>query len=49
MISRLAQDELQRPGWHKVPWVAHGMPAGVYFSRLTVDGEAFSRKMVVLR
>jgi hypothetical protein len=49
MISRLAQDELQRPGWHKVPWIAHGMPAGVYFSRLTVDGEAFARKMVVLR
>lgn len=48
LIERLADRDWQRPGWHTVYW--NGAPArsGVYFSQLTVDGETYSRKMVLL-
>lgn len=48
-VANLAQDERQRSGWHRVSWVAQGLPAGLYFSRLTVDGQPHARKFVLVR
>ncbi len=47
-VAQLAHGAWQRPGWHRVPWDARGLTAGLYFARLTVDGEAYSRRMVLV-
>jgi hypothetical protein len=49
LIERLAHEERQRPGWHRVAWEAPGAAAGIYFTRLTVNGESHARKMVRLK
>ncbi|MBD3237379.1 MAG: T9SS type A sorting domain-containing protein [Candidatus Eisenbacteria bacterium] len=48
-VANLVQNEAQRPGWHRVSWVAQSLPAGLYFSRLRVDGTPYTRKLVVVR
>ena len=48
LVSRLAQDQPQRAGWHSVAWQAGARPAGVYFARLTVAGTPHARKMVLM-
>jgi hypothetical protein len=49
MVARMADKEVQRPGWHRVTWEADQQPSGVYFTRLQVDGQAYARKMVLMR
>ncbi|MCK4304646.1 MAG: CapA family protein [Candidatus Eisenbacteria sp.] len=49
LVDQLADNERKRPGWHKVSWEAPGRPTGIYFARLTVDGQSYSRKMVLLK
>ena len=48
MVSRLVDHERQRPGWHRIDWDARGADAGVYFSRLSVNGDVHAKKMVVV-
>ncbi|MCB0313067.1 MAG: T9SS type A sorting domain-containing protein, partial [Calditrichaeota bacterium] len=36
-------------GSHALRWDASGLPSGVYIYRLQVNGDAQSRKMVLLR
>lgn len=49
LVQQLAKNERQRPGWHSVDWDATGQPSGIYFSRLSVDGENYSRKIVLMK
>ena len=49
LIKQLAKNEWQHPGWHSVDWEAGEQPTGVYFSRLSVDGVSYSRKIVLMR
>ncbi len=49
LVDTLARDEWKQPGWHNARWQAGGAPAGIYFARLTVEGRAEARKMVVVR
>jgi poly-gamma-glutamate capsule biosynthesis protein CapA/YwtB (metallophosphatase superfamily) len=49
LVQQLAKNERQRPGWHSVDWDASAQPTGVYFSRLSVDGENYSRKIVLMK
>jgi len=49
LIDRLIRDEWLRPGWHRLAWTAAHQPAGVYFARLTVNGEPRTQKMILLR
>lgn len=49
MVDRLAEDEWKRPGWHRVAWEAPAIGSGVYFARLTVDGQPYSRKIVMVK
>ncbi len=36
-------------GWHTTSWKLENTSAGVYFARMTVNGQAFSRRVVMLR
>ncbi len=48
-IAQLASDEWKRAGWHRVRWESGARPAGVYLARLTVNGQAHARKMVLIK
>ena len=49
VVERLAQDAVQRPGWHRVTWEAQQAPAGIYFARLRVNGETHAAKLIRVR
>ncbi len=49
LVQRLVDHQWQRPGWHRFAWEPSGADAGVYFSRLTVNGDVHARKLVVVR
>jgi len=36
-------------GEHIIQWEAKGIPSGVYFYRLSTEGQAVSRKMTLLK
>jgi len=42
-------DEQLSAGWHQATFLADNLSSGVYVYRLTVDGQSFSRKMLLLK
>ncbi len=53
MVQTLV-NEVQDAGFHEVSWMGHddsgqGVASGTYFYRLTVGGETYSRKMLLLK
>ena len=49
LVERLARDRALKPGWHSLTWVAAQRPTGVYFGRLTVNGQRHTQKLILLR
>ncbi|MGA9115505.1 MAG: carboxypeptidase regulatory-like domain-containing protein [Bacteroidota bacterium] len=45
----LLADEVMPAGVHAVSWKADGLPSGVYFYRLAVNGFAETRKLVLMK
>ncbi|MBD3168148.1 MAG: T9SS type A sorting domain-containing protein [candidate division Zixibacteria bacterium] len=42
-------DGIQQPGIQDVNWNAHDMPSGIYFYRLNLNGESFTKTMTLLK
>jgi hypothetical protein len=42
-------DDIRQAGIHKVKWNASGVPAGVYFYRITTDNYSKTNKMLLIR
>ncbi|MBP6876021.1 MAG: CapA family protein [Candidatus Eisenbacteria bacterium] len=49
LVEQLARDEAMKPGWHRVAWRAERQATGVYFARLTVNGESATQKLILVR
>ena len=49
VVDHLTRDAVQRPGWHRIAWPGHSVPAGVYFVRLKVGDEAHAAKLICVR
>jgi hypothetical protein len=47
MVSELFNGRIT--GSCEIPLVSNGMPSGVYFVRITTDGETITEKVVLLR
>jgi hypothetical protein len=53
-VRRLVDERAQDPGWHSVRWdgrspTGEELPAGIYVARLSVDGEALSHRVPLVR
>ena len=48
MIESLVNSK-QYPGEFSVSWTANGFPSGIYIARLIVDGEVFTKKMMLMK
>jgi hypothetical protein len=48
-LVRLLDHGVRTAGLHRVTLTGSGLPSGVYFVRLSTDGEATSRKVAILR
>ena len=46
---RTVVDERYDTGYYEFTFDGNGLAAGVYFFRLTADGEVMSRKMVLIK
>ncbi len=42
-------DGMYDSGWHRVAWVAQGVPSGVYFCRLLTEDERITAKVTLLK
>jgi poly-gamma-glutamate capsule biosynthesis protein CapA/YwtB (metallophosphatase superfamily) len=49
LVTRLARNETQQAGLHGVSWQAREQRCGVYFVRLSANGETHAGKIIVLR
>ncbi len=48
MVESLVNGQ-QYPGEFSVSWTANGLPSGMYIARLIVDGESFTKKMMLMK
>jgi len=42
-------NEVRGPGLHTIQWAPQGLPSGVFFARLTANGQTATRRMVLLK